>query len=55
MEEKKVYLSPSVIHKSVETENDFADSIQVTVGTNTDPINEDWGNDDTPINGSIDL
>jgi hypothetical protein len=54
-EEKELYVSPNVIRKSVETENSFADSKEVTVGTGTTTIKEDWGTDDTSIGGSIDL
>jgi hypothetical protein len=54
-EEKEFYVSPLVIRKSVETENSFADSKKVTVGTGTTPIQEDWGNDDTGISGTINL
>jgi hypothetical protein len=49
------YVSPLMTRKLVETENSFADSKEVTVGTGTTPIKEDWGTDDTSINGSISL
>jgi ribulose 1,5-bisphosphate synthetase/thiazole synthase len=54
-EKDEDYVSPLMTRMSVETENSFADSKVVTVGSGTSGINEDWGTDDTGISGNIDL